>query len=211
MDWAEQRPDAFKDSHMRLTKYLSLPLILLLCLTCSAQESQPTTEAEEFPTKIEALLESTGAVIVKGSTGVGSVTGLRGTAYVTSWEILDTQTKRREHGVSVEIRDTGRVERADIGDVAYIDYDELAPLVAGLNDLLKLDNSATSLSKFEAQYRTRGFLSVFRFNTSSGFGTAVSAGGRRGPRLILRPTGLVELRDLLDSAKALIDQARQKP
>ena len=62
----------------------------------------------------------------------------------------------------------------------------------------------------QAQYRTNGYLSVFRFNTTGGYGTAVSAGGRRGTRLILWPTGLVEFRDMLKSAKAVIDEARQK-
>jgi hypothetical protein len=198
---------------MRMVNYVSaLSLLLLLCLTCAAQEPLPTPdpELEELPTKLEALLEKTGAVIVKGSTSVGSVTGLGGTAHITSWEILDVSSGRKEHGVSVEIRGTMRTDRQETSDLAYVDYDELGPLIAGLNYLLRLDNTATNLSRFEAQYRTKGYLSFFRFNTPNGFGTAVSAGGRRGPRLILRPTGLVELRDLLESARALIDEARQK-
>jgi hypothetical protein len=141
------------------------------------------------------------------------VSGLRGTAFVTSWEILDARAGRREYGISIEIRESAQAERErerERGDVAYVDYEELDPLINGLDHLLKLDNAATKLSTFEAQYRTNGYLSVFRFNTTGGYGTAVSAGGRRGTRLILRPTGLVEFRDMLKSAKAVIDEARQK-
>ena len=190
----------------------TLSMLLVLCAVCAAQESGPTPEPEEFPTKLEELLEKAGAVVVKGTTGVGSVSGLRGTAFITSWEILDARAGRREYGISIEIKESQneRERERERGDVAYVDYDELDPLINGLDHLLKLDNTATKLSTFEAQYRTNGYLSVFRFNTTGGYGTAVSAGGRRGTRLILRPTGLVEFRDMLKSAKAVIDEARQK-
>ena len=191
----------------------TLSMLLVLGAVCAAQESQPTPEPEEFPTKLEELLEKAGAVVVKGTTADGSVSGLRGTAFVTSWEILDARAGRREYGISIEIRENAQAERErerERGDVAYVDYEELDPLINGLDHLLKLDNAATKLSTFEAQYRTNGYLSVFRFNTTGGYGTAVSAGGRRGTRLILRPTGLVEFRDMLKSAKAVIDEARQK-
>lgn len=190
--------------------FRALSVLVLLCAVCAAQESQGPPEPEEFPTRLEELLEKTGAVVVKGTTSVGSVAGLRGTAYFTSWEILDVRAGRREYGISVEIRESAQNERErERGDVAYVDYDELEPLINGLDHLLKLDNTATKLSTFEAQYRTNGYLSVFRFNTPGGYGTAVSAEGVRGPRLVLRPTGLVEFRDMLESAKAVIDEARK--
>lgn len=194
---------------MRLARTVSLLFLLLASApVCAAQEPQPTPEPEEFLTKLEALLEKTGSVIVKGSTAGGSVTGLRGTASVTSWEVIDSSAGGREYGVTVEIRDNARPE---IEDVVYVDYDELGPLIRGLGDLLKLESSATKLARFEAQYRTKGGLSIFRFNTPNGYGTAVSAGGRRGPRLVLRPTGLVEFRELLESARDVIDEARRRP
>ena len=193
--------------------FRTLCVLLVVGGVCVAQESQAPPEPEEFPTRLEELLEKTGAVVVKGTTGVGTVSGLRGTAYVTSWEILDARAGRREYGISIEIRESAQNERErerERGDVAYVDYDELDPLINGLDHLLKLDNTATRLSTFEAQYRTNGYLSVFRFNTTGGYGTAVSAAGRRGTRLILRPTGLVEFRDMIKSAKAVIDEVRQK-
>lgn len=186
----------------------ALFLLPLLAGVCAAQGPQPSPEPEEFLTKLEAALEKTGAVVVKGSTGLGSISGVRGAASVTSWEIVDAGTGRREYGLSVAIRDD---ERPGGEEVAYVDYDEIDPLIEGLSDILKLENSATKLARFEAQYRTRGELAVFRFNTPGGYGAAVSIGGRRGPRLVLRPAGLVEFRDLLESARAVIDEARRKP
>ena len=186
----------------------ALCLLLVSVCACAAQVSPSPLEPEDYLASLEVALETRGSVIVKGSTPVGSVTGLRGTAAVTSWEIMDARTAVRVYGVSVTIRDN---ERPQEEETAYVDYEELDPLVAGLDHILKLENTATKLARFEAQYRTRGELSFYRFNTPSGYGTAVSIRERRGPRMVLRPSGLVEFRDLLDSAKALIDEARRKP
>lgn len=190
----------------------TLFLLLVLGGVCQAQRPRPAPTPDpydEYLTKLELLLEKTGSVVVKGSTGVGTVNGLRGgSAAFTGWEILDAQTGRAEHGVSILISEPGRTEERR--DVAYVDYDELEPLIKGLDYIIKLDNTVTKLSRFEAQYRTRGGLSVYRFNTPGGYGTAISTGGvHGGPRLILRPTGLVEFRDMLESAKAIIDDARK--
>ena len=185
----------------------TLCLLLAAACACAAQTPQ-TLEPDDYLTRLEAALETRGSVLIKGSTPVGSVTGLRGTASVTSWEIVDARTAVRVYGLSVAIRDN---ERPENEEVAYVDYEEIDPLVAGLDYILKLENTATKLARFEAQYRTRGELSFYRFNTPNGYGTAVSVRERRGPRLVLRPAGLVEFRDLLDSAKALIDDARHKP
>jgi hypothetical protein len=190
--------------------HLARALLLSLALAGvgAAQGAQTEPAPEEFPTRLEALLEKAGAVVVKGSTAVGSLSGGRGTAAITCWELIDAREGLREYGVSVSIRDN---ERPEVEEVAYVDYDELDPLIQGLDHILKLENNATKLARFEAQYRTRGELSVFRFNTPGGYGAAVSIGGRRGPRLVLRPTGLVEFRDLLESARDILDEARRKP
>jgi hypothetical protein len=195
---------------VKLTRLIpALLLLFVLGGVCKAQRPRPAPTPDpydEYLTKLEMLLEKTGVVVVKGSTNVGSISGTRGAATFTSWEMLDAQTGRSEYGISVLISDTGRPEGSEI---AYVDFDELDALIKGIEHIIKLDASATRLARFEAQYRTRGGLSVFRFNTLGGFGTAISTGGIRGPRLILRPTGLVEFRDLLESARSIIDEARK--
>lgn len=195
---------------MKLTRIIhALFLLSLVAVAAHAQRARPTPTPDpydEYLTKMELLLEKTGAVVVKGSTVVGTVNGLRGTASFTSWEMLDTQTNRAEYGISIVIADPGRPDSAE---VAYVDYDELEPLIKGVEHLIRLENSATRLARFEAQYKTLGGLAIFRFNTPGGYGTAVSVEGVRGPRLVLRPTGLVEFRDMLESAKAVIDEARK--
>jgi hypothetical protein len=195
---------------LKLTRIIyALLLLSVLGGAAHAQRPRPTPTPDpydEYLTKMELLLEKTGTVVVKGSTAVGTVNGLRGTATFTSWEMIDAQAGRALYGISIVISDPNR---PDAAEVAYVDYDELDALIKGLDYLLKLENSATKLQRFEAQYKTQGGLAVFRFNTPGGYGTAVSAEGVRGPRLVLRPTGLVEFRDMVESARTIIDEARK--
>jgi hypothetical protein len=194
---------------MKITRSLmALPFILALAAVCAAQEPLPSPTPDEFQTKLESLMSETGVVIVKGYTRVGSMSGSRGAAYLTAWEVTEALTGRRERGVGVEIGDAALNNRPDVDERAYIDYDELAPLLRGIDYIMKLDDKATKLSRYEAQYQTRGGLVLVTFNTPDGYRTAISTWGGRRPRFVLRPTGLAEFRNLLESAKDALDAAR---
>src|ERR1044071_64979 len=193
----------------RTRMLLAAPLLLLLlAATCAAQGPSPAPTPYEFETRLESLMYETGSVIVKGYTRVGSMSGSRGTAYFTAWEVTDASTGRMERGVGVEITDSTQ-NRPDPDERAYIDYDELTPLLKGIDYIMRLDDKVTKLSRFEAQYQTRGGLMLVTFNTSNGYAAAISTGGGRRPRFVLRPTGLAEFRNLLERAKEALDAARQ--
>jgi hypothetical protein len=152
-------------------------------------------------------MSETGAVIVKGYTRVGSMSGSRGAASFTAWEVIDARSGRREQGVGVEISES-TANRPDLEERAYIDYDEIAPLLKGIDYIMKLDDKVTKLSRYEAQYQTRGGLVLVTFNTPGGYAVAISTGGGRRPRFVLRPTGLAEFKNLLESAKEALDTPR---
>lgn len=193
---------------MRVPRALiSVLLLLTTAAVGAAQEARPTPTPEEFQTKLESLMSETGAVIVKGYTRVGSMNGSRGVANFTAWEVINARTGRREQGVTVEIGDAAS-NRPDNEERAYIDYDELEPLLKGIDYLLKLDDKATKLSRYEAQYQTRGGLVLVTFNTPGGYLSAISTWGGRRPRFVLRQTGLAEFKNLLESAKDVLDAPR---
>jgi hypothetical protein len=193
---------------MRIPRALLYFLFLFAsAVACAAQEPQPSPTPEEFQTKLESLISETGAVIVKGYTRVGSMSGSRGAANITAWEVIDTWSGRREQGVGVEISDAAP-SRPDFEERVYIDYDELAPLLKGIDYIMKLDDRVTKLSRYEAQYQTRGGLVLITFNTPNGYAAAISTGGGRRPRFVLRPTGLAEFKNLLESAKEVLDTPR---
>jgi len=190
----------------RTRLFLAAPFLFLLAATCAAQTPQPSPTPFEFETRLETLMSETGVVIVKGYTRVGSMAGSRGAAYFTAWEVTDAGSGRAERGVGVEISDSTQ-NRPDFEERAYIDYDELAPLLKGIDQIMKLDDKVTKLSRFEAQYQTRGGLVLVTFNTPNGYAAAISTGGGRRPRFVLRPTGIAEFRNLLESAKEVLDNA----
>ncbi|MDT5270297.1 MAG: hypothetical protein QOH49_2483 [Acidobacteriota bacterium] len=195
---------------MRIPRALTALLFLLTAAAaCTAQEAQPSSTPEEFETKLESLMSETGAVIVKGYTRVGSMSGSRGAAQVTAWEVINARTGRREQGVTIEIGDAAS-NRPDVEERAYIDYDELDPLLKGIDYLLKLDDKATKLSRYEAQYQTRGGLVLVTFNTPNGYAAAISTWGGWRPRFVLRQTGLAEFKNLLESAKDVLDGQRSQ-
>ncbi len=188
---------------------LCLPLLLLCATGVAAQGAQPSPTPEEFETRLETLMSEVGSVIVKGYTRVGSMNGSRGVAYFTAWEVTEARTGRREQGVGVEISDTTPNRRDSFEERAYIDYDELDPLIRGIDYIMKLDDKVTKLARYEAQYQTRGGLVLVTFNTPGGYLAAISTYGGRRPRFVLRPTGLAEFRNLLESAREMLDNARQ--
>jgi uncharacterized protein (DUF2126 family) len=186
-----------------------MSFLLMTAVAGAAQEARPTPAPEEFQTKLETLMSETGAVLVKGYTRVGSMNGSRGAAYVTAWEVINAKTGQREQGVTVEMGE-GAGTRADVEERAYIDYAELGPLLKGIDYILKLDEKVTKLSRYEAQYQTRGGLVLVNFNTPNGYLSAISTWGGRRPRFVLRQTGLAEFKNLLESAKEVLDAPRSQ-
>jgi hypothetical protein len=83
--------------------FLVAPFLFLLAAACAAQTPQPQPTPFEFETRLESLMSETGAVIVKGYTRVGSMSGSRGAAYFTAWEVTDAGSGRTERGVGGEI------------------------------------------------------------------------------------------------------------
>ncbi len=151
--------------------------------------AQGCVEAEEPPTKLEAFMAQDGAVVIRGSSRVGAVRGEPGSLVtVASKEVTNAGTGERAHGIAVEVR---KLDRREPDRISYVDFDEIPPLLSGLEYIARVDKSATSLDQFEAEYRTKGGLVVAMYNTSGGMKAAVSTG------LVATATAELEFADLL--------------
>jgi len=104
-------------------------------------------------TKLESFETNVGILIIKGTTEVGAVSGTGGDVTVKCREVSDAATGRKERGVALEI-----IEQGQLKDRLLIDYDELEPLLKGVDTLSKIDSSVTSLDSFDAAFTTRGGL-----------------------------------------------------
>lgn len=111
--------------------------------------------------------------------------------------------KQRIYGVVIEVVGDGR-------HTSFVDYDELDPLVAGMDFAMKADHSLTPLKDFRVEYATRGGLRAVT-NTS----LADKKGAMSGVILteqggaILTMAQLAEVRELLVKAKGVLDETRK--
>lgn len=107
---------------------ISVAVLLLSSVTQAQQRvTQPQQKTEEPQTKLEVFQAKTGTVLIKNYSEIGSVSGLGGTVTVTSYEFVDAQTGRREYGLGIEAKESGRLE---CEARSYVDYDEINSLIA---------------------------------------------------------------------------------
>jgi hypothetical protein len=185
-------------------------LFALSCTSASAQQQQQQRASESFEprTRLEALQLKTGAVIVRGSQRVGTVRGPQGRVEVSALEVIDTSANVSARGLSISIEELG--DRG--GEVlAFVDYDELAGLLAGLESMSRLDRGETQLPNFEVSYRTKGDLLVSVFSTRGGIVRCAVTGGLLSPVTATVPAEEVgNLRALIATAKNRLDETRSK-
>lgn len=125
---------------------------------------EPKTPPPEPKTKLEAFEKQTGMVLIKGFSTVGSISGMD-SVMVNYREFIEPSTGKKQYGIVIEVSSRGRFERQDR---LFIDYDEIEPLIKGIDCIAKVGLDCTKLGSFEAVYKTKDDLSVIIFSTSSG-------------------------------------------
>lgn len=165
---------------------------------------EPRTRLEQLDLELER-------VIVRGSTTVGFVTGRNGTIRVEAIEIKDEgRPATRVLGVVVTLRETTRPDaEAGQGETrSFMDYEEIDPLLKGLDTVAKTDDTTTKLANFEAHYSTRGELEIAGFRQTPGgaVGAAVSGGDCERIRILLSLEDLAKFRYMISQAKARLDE-----
>ena len=182
-----------------------LATILTIPLIAVAQEQADATKVPPA-TKLEAFSARTGIVLVKGFTNLGTVNGM-GRVSIDVREFRDASNpKSAQYGVAFEVKESGRLEREN---TSYIDEDEIDSLIRGLDYISKIDRSVTTFGNFEAQYRTKGDLSLVVFSGSGGeISLAVSSGRIGRTRAFLTLADIAQIRTLLGEAKKAIASAQ---
>jgi len=187
--------------------------ILLLLFCCSfvyAQRPGPefwrkvSCEPLEPRTMLEALEDKYTTIVLKGFTRITTVEvkGIR----IDALEMHELGSNARVKGVVIVLRDTGgRVE----DNRAFIDYDELDPLLNVIDTLTHLDETSTKLAGFEGRYRTKGDfeIQVFR-QTRSGNAVVLQTGICEFATTSLSLDELAKVKALLQEAKARLDEIK---
>jgi hypothetical protein len=173
--------------------------------TAFGQTQKPEGPAT-LKTKLEAFEAQTGAVIVRGSSVIGTVRGQYGTSIVVeSKEFTNAATGKKEYGITIQMW-AGAV--VGITNISYIDYDEIESLLRGIEYIARIDKTATKFDRLQAVYHTRGDFEVLTYRTEGEVMVAISSGRSASATVYLRLPELPELRDCLAKAKAAIDAIR---
>ncbi len=109
-------------------------------------------------TQLETVQRRTDTVLVRGFTDVA---GLRSddaaTVRVLAVELTDLKASEKVVGLAIEVRPAARGTQAVL---SFVDENEVDGLIAGLDTLAKVEHNATSLTGYEARFRTKGMLEL---------------------------------------------------
>ena len=189
---------------------LFLTLMLFCCGAALAQRPGPQfwrklgCEPFEPRTKLEAFEDSYGTVIIKGFTRITTIE-LRGVR-IDAVEIRQTGITFLAKGIVVVLREGG--ERPN-ENRAFVDYEELDPLLNAIDVLARVDETTTKHPGFEARYLTKGDLelSVFR-QTRSGTAVTLRTGLCDYATVTLTLDDLAKLKAMIQEAKTRLDDIR---
>lgn len=181
--------------------------VVFVLVIISTSATAQTAKQTESKTKLESFEAKTGTVIVSGFTTAGEVRGgLRGGVTVEAVEFTDATSGTKMSGIRIEVS-----QGDDIGtqSISFVDADEIDSLLKGIDYISKVDKSATKMNDFQADYKTRGDLTITTFSQSNGkIGTAIQSGNIGAARVFLKSDGLLNLRSLVVQAQSQIEGSR---
>lgn len=183
-----------------------LVIFALSALSSPVATAQQSEEAARVPkTKLEEFQAQTGTVVIKGYSEIGRVSAI-GSVEVSAMEFTDATSGRKQSGVLIEIKESGRLPNTGR---SFIDIDEVDALLKGLDYISKATSDVTKLGMFEATYKTKGYFNATTFSSSSGkIDAALKSGSVRPANAFLSLQQLSELRSLIVKAQQKLDSVK---
>ena len=195
---------------MYLRTILFSTLVLFCTGTALAQRPGPEfwrkvgCEPLEPRTKLEAIDDRHSTVVIKGFTRITTVE-VRGVR-IDAIEMRELGNVARAKGLVVVLREGG--ERPD-DNRAFVDYEEIEPLLNAIDAISRVDETATRLVGFEARYKTQGDfeIGVFR-QTSRGTAVVLTTGICDRATASLSLDDLAKVRAMVQEAKSRLDEIK---
>ena len=195
---------------MYLRTILFSTLVLFCASTALAQRPGPEfwrkvgCEPLEPRTKLEAIEDRHSTVVIKGFTRITTVE-VRGVR-IDAIEMRELGNVARAKGIAVVLREGG--ERPD-DNRAFVDYEEIEPLLNAIDAIGRVDETATKLAGFEARYKTQGDLEIGVFRqTSRGTAVILTTGICDRATTTVSLDDLAKIRAMIQEAKSRLDEIR---
>ena len=200
--------------HIRMILFSTL---MLFCAgTAMAQRPGPefwsrvACEPVQPRTKLETIQDRHSTVIIKGFTRITTleVSGIR----IDAVDMREMGNVSRAKGIVVVV--IGETSSREGGNRprdtrAFVDYEEIEPLLNAIDAASRIDETMTKLPGFEAKYRTLGDLEITVFRqTRSGNAALVTTGVCEQSRASLTLDELAKVRAMIAEAKTRLDEIR---
>lgn len=169
----------------------------LLALSAQAQDTNM------LKTDIGIFESRTGLVIIKGFNQVGTIPVGTDEIAVRCKESTEAATGIKVYGLIIAIGGNPRPR-----EHAYVDYDEIDPLLDGLNYLIKINYDVTTLPAFEAGYTTKSGLRFMARSERRAGGIQASLQYGDNRRISLTSVQMTELYNLIMQARKNLDDLK---
>jgi hypothetical protein len=187
---------------MRQLHFILIALCCSLAFASRAQDATSTTNV--LKTEIENFETQTDTVIVKGFSQNGSMTTDAGIISLRLKESIDVGHGSKLYGVAIELAAGQR------RDFFIVDYDEMDPLINGIDYLSKISYDATALASFDASVTTRSGVRIVAYSLvrQGGIHTYLQFGD--APKISLASDQLAQFQNLIAEAKSSLDALKNK-
>lgn len=180
-----------------MNKIIFLIVSVMMCTTSMYAKD------ELYTTKIEALETKTSSVILEGYSEIGSISSPRfGSVKIRSLDVQDVNGKNRALGLSIFVDSS--LSKSDNVLTVNVDYDEIDSILNTIDYFMKINNSITYLDYYTVSYKTKGKLHLTYQKTPYIQNFVVGAGINREVRVPLELDKLLELKQLIMKAKAIL-------
>jgi len=189
---------------------LFLALSLFCCSSALGQRPGPEfwrkvgCEPYEPRTKLEAIDQKYSTVIVKAFTRITTIE-VRGVR-IDAIDMREMGGTGRARGIVISLREEGG--RAD-DNRAFVDYEEIDPLLNAIDALVRVDETMTRMPGFEGRYKTLGDLEVGVFRqTRSGTAVILTTGICDRATQSMTLDDLAKVKAMIQEAKTRLDEIR---
>jgi hypothetical protein len=154
-------------------------------------------------TKLELLEETYSALVIKGFTRIETTDVKKVDVEAVEMRYLGKASNPRgitaAKGIAVILMDQQ--------NRAWVDYDEIDPLLNAIDRLSRVDETTTKLANFEGHYRTEGDLEITVFRqTRSGTAVRINIGICNPSTVYWTLDDLAKLRAMIKEAKTRLDE-----
>ncbi len=187
-----------------MKRSLILAGLFLLAWVCAWAQQAPC--AGEPRSKMEQLASEVGVLLIRGTTRVGQIRGVKGGFIVIKIEeFKEAASGKRATGITAEVVDMANPEAKN---KSYIDYEDISELMRVVDFFSKTSHALTKLDEYQAVYRTHSGLEISIRSIQIGEGIRISSIDNCGRffSVFLGPGDMPALKDLLVTAQAKLDE-----